>query len=62
MLLNRLNWAFCHSAHEATPDLELQDLLTGYALSTCEVIIQVEKEQRMVTVSASGQQANKLPC
>lgn len=61
MLLNRLNWAVCHSADEATPDLELQHLLTGNALSTCEVMIQVEREQWMVTVSASRQQAKKLP-
>lgn len=32
----------CYSADEATLDLELQDLLSGYALSTRGIVIQAE--------------------
>lgn len=32
----------CYSADEATPDLKFQDLLPGYALSVCGIVIQVE--------------------
>lgn len=59
MQFNKLKWAVCHSADEATPYIKL---LTSYFISTCEVVIQVEREQWMAAVSASRQQANRLPC
>lgn len=59
MPFNMLKWAVCHSADEAIPDIEL---LTGYSISTREVVIQVEREQWMAAVSASRQQTNRLLC
>lgn len=57
MLFNGINYAIYHSADEATADLELQNLLTRYAVSICEVMIQVERKQQILTVSAPRQQA-----